>query len=391
MNNKQTLWTPDFIKAFSANLLMFFSFYLLVPVLPFYVIDELGASESVAGLVLSIYTVAALIIRPFSGFLVDTFARKPLYVLCYGLFTAVFAGYIVAATLTAFVVMRILHGMSFGMNSVSGNTIAVDIMPAQLRGKGIGYFGMAANIAMSVGPMVGLFLYTSHSFNAAFLTSLGASMIGFVLTTTITAPKKIVPPVKEVLSLDRFFLLKGVPQVLVLASTSFGYGVVTNYVGLYCSEMGYKEAAGFFFTIVAVGVVVARMLSARAINNGKDISLVYYGVASLILGYSLFGLVHYVMIFYLSALLVGLGYGFTNPATQIMMINLAEHNRRGTANSTYYTAWDLGLGIGIMAGGDMIERFGFNVLFMVCVAMIAAGTVYFKIVAAPHFRKYRLR
>lgn len=391
MNNKQTLWTSDFIKAFSANLLMFFSFYLLVPVLPFYVIDELGASESIAGLVLSIYTVAALVIRPFSGFLVDTFARKPLYVLCYGIFTAVFAGYIVAVTLTAFVVMRILHGMAFGMNSVSGNTIAVDIMPAELRGKGIGYFGMAANIAMSVGPMVGLFLYTSHSFHAAFLTSLGASTIGFVLTTTITTPKKIVPPAKEVLSLDRFFLLKGIPQMFVLASTSFGYGVVTNYVGLYCSQMGYKEAAGFFFTIVAVGVVVARMLSARAINRGKDVSLVYYGVSCLILGYSLFGLVHYVMIFYLSALLVGLGYGFTNPASQIMMINLAEHNRRGTANSTYYTAWDLGLGIGIIAGGSMIERFGFNLLFMICVVMIVAGTIYFKIVAAPHFKKYRLR
>lgn len=391
MSPKQTLWTPDFIRAFASNILMFFAMYSLVPVFPFYVLSELKVTESVAGVLLSVFTIATLAIRPFSGYLVDTFARKPLYVLCYGVFMSLFVSYHFALTLTLFVIMRVLQGAAFGISSVSVNTIAVDILPTQQRGKGIGYFGMGANIAMSIGPMTGLFLYTSYSFHAAFWVSMIASILGFILAMTITAPKKIAQPAKEIMSLDRFFLIKGLPQFVVLATASFGYGVVTNYVGMYCNEMGFRESAGFFFTIVAVGVVAARALSANAINNGKDISLVYRGAASLIVGYSLFVLGHHEVIFYISALMVGLGYGFINPASQLIMINLAEHNRRGTANSTYYTAWDLGLVFGIMAGGNMIERCGFPTLFALCVATVVAGTIYFKLVAAPHFKKHKLR
>lgn len=391
MLQKQTLWTPDFIKAFASNILMFFAMYSLVPIFPFYVISELKVTESIAGVLLSVFTIATLAIRPFSGYLVDTFARKPLYILCYGVFMSLFASYHFALTLTLFVIMRVLQGVAFGISSVSVNTIAVDILPTQQRGKGIGYFGMGANIAMSIGPMAGLFLYTSYSFHAVFWMSMLASVLGFILAMTITAPKKIAQPAKEILSLDRFFLIKGLPQFVVLATASFGYGVVTNYVGMYCSEMGFKEAAGFFFTMVALGVVAARALSANAINNGKDISLVYRGAGCLIVGYSLFVVGHHEIIFYVSALMVGLGYGFINPASQIIMINLAENNRRGTANSTYYTAWDLGLMFGIMAGGSMIERYGFSTLFALCVAAVVLGIIYFRFIAAPYFKKHKLR
>lgn len=96
------LWTRDFIFAFLSNLLIYFSFYLLVPVLPFYVLEELGTSGSMAGVVLSLYTLSALMIRPFSGYMVDTFSRKPLYLVCYTAFATIFAGYLIASTLAFF-------------------------------------------------------------------------------------------------------------------------------------------------------------------------------------------------------------------------------------------------------------------------------------------------
>lgn len=374
-----------------ANLLMFFSFYLLVPVLPFYVMGELGATESVAGVVLSLYTLSALLIRPFSGFMVDTFARKPLYLICYGLFTAVFAGYLVAATLTLFVVMRVVHGLAFGINSVSGSTLAVDIMPSERRGEGIGYFGMASNIAMALGPMTGLFLYHGYSFEIIFLTSFTSSLLGFATILFIRAPRKICPPNKELLSLDRFVLLGGLPQGLVLATAALGYGIMSNYVGLYSQQMNFGGGAGFFFTLQAVGIVGARLLSARHINRGSVARLIYSGALFLTLGYLLFIIGSSIVLFYIAALCLGLGFGYIAPASQAMIINLAPHNRRGTANSTYYTSWDLGLGLGILLGGRLIESLGFVPLFVVCVVAVLVGALIFKWLSAPYYAAHKLR
>ena len=82
-------------------------------------------------------------------------------------FTAIFGGYLIAGTLTLFILFRIIHGVSFGMVTVSGNTIVIDIMPSSRRGEGLGYYGLANNIAMSIGPMFGLFL---HDAGVSFAT-----------------------------------------------------------------------------------------------------------------------------------------------------------------------------------------------------------------------------
>lgn len=173
------LWTRDFILVFISNLMLFGSFYMLLPILPFYLVNNLNTTESVAGIVIALYTISALLIRPFSGFMVDKFARKPLYLICYACFCAVFAGYAVALTLTLFILLRIIHGFAFGMSSVSGNTLAVDIMPSARQGEGIGYFGMATSVAMALGPFLGLWLYGKFSFQIIFIWALATSLIGF--------------------------------------------------------------------------------------------------------------------------------------------------------------------------------------------------------------------
>lgn len=388
---KVKLWTKDLIFAFISNLLMYFSFYLLVPVLPFYVLNDLGATESIAGVVLALFPIASLLVRPFSGYMVDTFSRKPLYIICYAGFSLFFVSYTLTAALTFFIVIRVLHGLSFGLNSVSGNTIAVDVMPSERRAEGIGYFGMASNIAMALGPMVGLMLYQQTSFNVLFMISFAASMIGFFAILPIKLPKRVKPEVKEVISLDRFILVKGIPLMIVMAMVGIGYGVISNYIGVYGHDTGIGGASGFFFTIEAVGILGARILGAKIINQGKFSKLILIGTILVIIGYLFILIQGSVLAFCASALLLGLGFGYFLPAVQNMFINLAEHNRRGTANSTYFCSWDLGISIGIFAGGGMIERFGFTGLFITCITAVVLSIIFFNFVAKPFFQKYRLR
>ncbi|NDV83189.1 MFS transporter [Bacteroides sp. 51] len=392
-NNRPALWTRDFILAFTSNLLLFYSFYMLIPVLPFYVLNNLGAGESQAGVILSLYTIAALVIRPFSGYLVDAFSRKPLYLVCYGFFCVIFAGYVVGTTLFLFIVMRVLHGFAFGISTVSGSTVAVDVMPSERRGEGIGYFGMAANIAMAVGPVAGLWVHKTYGFEALFLAAFCSSLIGFLTITLIKPIRKEHVPAesKPPLSLDRFILLKALPCVALLFIVGLGYGSVLNYIGLYSETASFANSAGAFFVALSAGVILARLLSARYINKGKINQMIYIGTVMLLVAFGLFTICSSAWMLYLIAFLLGAGLGYINPAFQSMLINLARHDQRGTANATYFTFWDLGIGLGTAVGGIIIARLNFEWLYAICGAALVLALIYFATVSAGYFNRNKLR
>ena len=186
---KDRLVTPSYCFILAANFLLYFGFWLLIPVLPFYLSEVFSTSNSTIGIILSCYTVAALCIRPFSGYLLDSFARKPLYLLAYFIFMAMFAGYIIAGSLALFILFRIIHGVSFGMVTVGGNTVVIDIMPSSRRGEGLGYYGLSNNIAMAVGPMSGLFLHDAGmSYTSIFCCSLGSCIAGLICASLVKTP-----------------------------------------------------------------------------------------------------------------------------------------------------------------------------------------------------------
>mgnify|MGYP000034236328 FL=1 len=168
--------------------------------------------KSMIGFILSCYTLAALCIRPFAGYLLDTFARRPLYLVAYFIFTAIFGGYMVATALTLFIALRVVHGFAFGMVTVAGNTILIDILPSSRRGEGIGYYGLANNIAMSFGPMIGLFMQGNFTYDVIFSCSLLSGSLGFIMAYMVKTPYK--QPVKrEPISLDRFSLVRELGRV----------------------------------------------------------------------------------------------------------------------------------------------------------------------------------
>ncbi|MBO4999575.1 MAG: MFS transporter, partial [Bacteroidaceae bacterium] len=266
---KDKLVTPSYLLIIAANFLQFFGFWLLIPILPFYLQEIFGADKTSIGAILSCYTIAALCIRPFSGYLLDSFARKPLYLLAYFLFTAMFGGYLLAGTLTLFIIFRIIHGLSFGMVTVSGNTIVIDIMPSSRRGEGLGYYGLANNMAMSIGPMTGLFMHDAGvGYTLIFGSSLLAGIIGLTCAWLVKTPYK--PSVKkEPISLDRFILLKGIPAGISLLLLSIPYGMTTNYVAMFAKQISITTPTGYFFTLMAIGMAVARLFSGKWVDKGK--------------------------------------------------------------------------------------------------------------------------
>ena len=136
--------------------MIFFSFMIVMPLLPLYLRDTFATDKHVIGIVLSGYTLTALLIRPFSGYIVDSFPRKLVLLVSYFLFFFMFAGYIVATSLTLFAILRTVHGAPMGAVTVANSTVAIDVLPSSRRAEGIGYYGLSNNLATAIAPMVGL-------------------------------------------------------------------------------------------------------------------------------------------------------------------------------------------------------------------------------------------
>lgn len=397
---KDRLVTPSYCFILAANFLLFFGFWQLMPVLPFYLSEAFSAGNSTIGIILSCYTVAALCIRPFSGYFLDSFARKPLYLMAYFIFMGMFAGYIIAGSLTLFILFRIVQGFSFGMVTVGGNTVVIDIMPSSRRGEGLGYYGLANNIAMAVGPMFGLFLHDAGmSYTTIFCCSLGSCMAGFVCANLVKTPYK--PPVKrEPISLDRFILLKGIPAGVSLLLLSIPYGMTTNYVAMYAKQIGISATAGFFFTFMAMGMAISRIFSGKLVDRGKITQVISVGLYLVVFSFFLLsGCVYLIdwnmmlcnIVFFAVALLLGVGFGIMFPAYNSLFVNLAPNSQRGTATSTYLTSWDVGIGIGMLTGGYIAEISTFDKAYLFGACLTILSTLYFNGKVAPHYHKNKLR
>ena len=342
------LWNRNYCKVMTANFTLFFAFYVLTPLLPLYLSEHFGATKDVIGLVLSGYTITALLFRPFSGYMVDSFPRKTVLMISFGLFAIFFAGYLAASTLLLFMIVRTLHGGPFGMLTVANSTAAIDVLPSSRRTEGIGYYGLSNNLAMALAPTIGIFIYQlTGSFEFLFWLALIVACCGWLVDATVELKERPVIQ-KSKLSWDRFFLVRGWLIGLNMIAFGFSFGVLSNYLAIY---EGMVISLVGYFLFIGVGGWIG-----------------YYG----------------------SALLIGLGNGHMWPAFQNMTINVAQNSQRGTANSTILISWDIGMGLGILIGGVVAELLGYGAAFWTVVLVNAAGVACFFLATKAFFLKRNL-
>lgn len=378
-DNKDVLWNANYNKVMTANFTLFFAFYLLTPLLPLYLSETFHATKDLIGIVLSGYTVTALLFRPFSGYVVDSFPRKNVLMVCFFLFFLLFGGYLAAGSFVFFALVRTLHGGPFGALTVANSTVAIDVLPSSRRTEGIGYYGLSNNLAMAIAPSIGVFVYKyTHNFDILFWMAFIIAGLGMLVDSTVKVPQREIIREKKKLSLDRFFLVRGWLLGANIVMFSFCYGVLSNYLAIYSKEiLGITGGTGTYFMLLATGLVVSRIQGSKALRNGKLTQNATQGIFLSCIGYILFVAVPTQVGYYLSALLIGLGNGHLFPAMQNMFINIAGNNERGTANSTLLTSWDFGIGVGVVFGGVIAEHFGYTAAFATVAALHVIGVLLF--------------
>ena len=381
----ERLWNSNYIKVMIANFSLFSAFYLLTPLLPLYLYETFGATKDVIGLVLSGYTITALLFRPFSGYIVDSFPRKTVLMVSFMAFAIFFAGYLAASTLLLFTIVRTLHGGPFGTVTTANATVAIDVLPSSRRNEGIGYYGLSNNLAMAIAPTFAIFVYSqTHNFQLLFWLALLVATFGLIVDSTVKLKHQPADVRPRKLSLDRFFLKRGWLIGVNMVFFGFCFGVLSNYLAIYGKQvMGITGGTGTWFMLCSVGLILSRLQGGKALRKGLLTHNAAEGMVISLVGYTLFIASPNTIGYYGSAILIGLGNGHLWPAFQNMMISMAHHNERGTANSTILISWD----IGILIGGVIAELFGYSAAFWTVAGVNLTGVLLYFLRSQQFFKR----
>ncbi len=393
-NTSEKLWNSNYLKVWTANFLLFFSFMLLTPLFPLYLSETFDADKQMIGIVLSGYTLTALLVRPFSGYIVDSFPRRIVLLISFFLFFLFFIGYPVATTLWIFAIVRTLHGAPFGAATVANSTVAIDVLPASRRAEGIGYYGLSNNVATAISPMIALLIYgMTGNYNLLFIIAILMSGLSFYCNYTLKlAPRPVAETKRPPLSLDRFILLKAWRQGVCMICFAFSYGIIATYIAIYGKEeLGITEGTGLFFFLLSLGLILSRLTGSRSLRKGRIVQNASLGVLVSLVGYFVFAYFHNYWGYYGAALIIGLGNGHMFPAFQNMFLNLASNEQRGTANSSLLVSWDIGFGLGVLIGGMVAEHWNYHAAFWLMWAANAFGVLFYFLQAKSYFLAHKLR
>jgi MFS family permease len=357
---KARLWTKDFILIALANFTLFVSFQMLLPTLPAYA-ATLGGSELAAGLIIGIFTFSAVAIRPLAGFFMDQRGRKGVLVAGFLIFVVCVFLYNFAYLIVLLLLLRVVHGLGWGMVTTATGTVAADVIPHARRGEGLGYYGMSAVLSMAFAPPLGVYIMESLGFNHLFIVSAILAMAALALALGIN----YVPVVKdEQLQVKpAIFEPSSFRTSSVLFFLTFIYGGIITFIVLFAQSLGIGNYS-LFFTVYAAVLFIARPIAGRLSDQrGADV-VVIPGLILATVGIIMLGLAQGLAYFLISAVFIGLGFGSAQPSLQALTIKLAPPERRGAANATFFSSFDLGIGFGAITLGAVSTLVGYAGMYL---------------------------
>jgi len=386
MNEK--IWTKNFVFLILSNFLMYITYYAILSALPVYLVSDLHASKMQVGVVVGAYTLASVLVRPFSGFALDKFGRRTIFISALIIYSMLFAGYLVALTITSIIFLRFAQGLTWGFTTVSGSTIAIDNIPSSKRGEGIGYFALSTTLGMSVGPIIGLFICHQWGYVTMFVSGCFISFASLVCAYAVHLRKRFLVGKRIQLRWNSLFEKSSIRLSINVFITMIAYGGLLSFIALYGREIGIQNSS-LYFLIFSVGIGAARLTAGKEFDKKGPRRILTVCLILLIIGFPVLALAKNSLLFYLSAIIIGFGNGVIFPTFQSMVNNLADSMHRGVANSTLYTAVDIGMGFGMILAGLIAQHISISAIFWISSLVCFTGLIFFRCLVLKYYESHQ--
>ncbi|MFQ6105716.1 MAG: MFS transporter [Candidatus Hydrothermarchaeaceae archaeon] len=356
------LITKDYILTSLFSFTTFTSFYFLLATLPLYILT-IGGSESEIGLIIGIFTISAVIFRLFLGREADVRGKKKILVLSSLMFLIAMFIYSLTSSVAELLALRLFHGVAWAGVTTSAGAIIADLVPEKRRGEGMGYYGMFANLAMGFGPALGMAIANIYGFNSMFFSASAIAVLALLISLSIKGSYKS----GRIKSAEASMLSRGAlfPSTVMLLVT-MTYGSIVSFLPLHARSVGI-ENPGIFFTPYAVVLLITRPIAGKLSDKyGRRLviipGIILMGLGMLALSYTLT-----LSILLLVALLYGMGFGSVQPTLMALTVDRVRPERRGAAMGTFSSAFDLGIAIGSIFLGVVLQVTSFKIMY-ICAA-----------------------
>lgn len=385
----QKLWNKDYINLIVINVFTYMGFYLVTPILSVYAMD-MGASLTVAGLIVGLFALTALFICPFGGVLTDRTNKK--YIMIIGTFINAISifGYSIAPNLGILIFFRMIHGASFSITGATALAWATDFIPDSRLGEGIGYLGIAQIFATAFGPELGIEASGRYGIPKTFLLAAGLLLFSAVCMLFVTNEQKgflkKTTEKREKLHFKDIIAFEILPLSLIGGLFSMGNGLVSSFL-VDLGQVRHISGVGLYFTVNAVFLLITRPLSGK-IYDKKGLSVILYpGLIFSTIEALLLGHAYAIWMIIIAAIVKAFGQGIAQPALHAESFRKIGSNRRGVASSTFYIGASVGQGFGPLIGGGIASTFGYEGMFHFSAVMLICGMIGYYFYSVRAFAK----
>lgn len=359
--NKQQIFTPSFLFLFISNFLIFIGFEMLLPILPAYLVS-LNANPMQVGLVTTVFTIGAIIIRPFIGYYLIDHKRKNLAIGASVTLLIITMLYPFLNSIWFFLLLRLVHGMAWGVSTTANSTMAVDSIPKARLGEGMGYFSISTTVGAIVAPSLGILIYHSFSFHtliwsSALLCVLAVIVLPFVHSVApIQYEKQPFRFMEAILEKDVWF------QALLTVVTTLGFGAIITFLVLYGEQKGLDHIF-LFFLINAIVSTLLRPFTGKWFDKNGPWSII---ILSAMLGFLSLIVLSFTTnngSLIIAAILFGAGYGTVMPCLQTWTVQKVSEAKSGAANATFLSSFDVGIGMSAFVLGILAKWISLEMIF----------------------------
>ena len=378
--NTDRLWSPAFINYGVSSGIFYMTQYVLVAALPIILTSELGGSALDAGLAMTYFQIGTILCRPFAGRLIDGLDKRVILLISSALFFVIMGLFNLTTSLQTIFVLRGLHGAIFALGTTVMAALAVVVLPASRKGEGINMFAVFSNIAMVLGPAVGLYALQAYGSSALYMFLTIMTALAFILSNVIRLPKELAKPKQKKSkgwSISQFIEKRSLPWALMGLFIGFTYSGVLVFIPIELNSMGAGVWGSVFFAIFALMIIISRPLVGKVYARYGSRFVIYPGVGLFIVGLAILGVVSTPVGIICTAPLLGLGYGAAQPAFQALAVQSAPIERAGVSTATYFLALDIAVGAGSVILALIANALGYQYLYqIISLIMIIALALY---------------
>lgn len=375
----KSLWNTSYIFLILVSLITAMGFNMVYVIISKYAMG-FTSSLSIAGVISGIFSIAALVIRPFAGMTVDTVNKKSLFIIANVIIGISVVGYALSYNVSMLLFFRIMHGVAFGVSSTVNIALVTNYIPKERMGEGLGYYGLGQVVAQVISPNLGVYIEGKYGFQFLFLIVASLSFLGAAMLTRLSYQKRSKPngKVKVKITLNTLVAREVIAYAAVGGMFSFGNGIVSSFLILLGQERNISKIS-LFFSVGAVVLFILRLFVGRIVDRQGLNLVVNISLAVSAVSMALIGFAPVLSILLVASVLKSIGQGAGQISLQTECIKRVDSARVGVATSTFYIGADIGQGVGPMIGGAISNCFNYTVLFMVCAALMMIAMVFYNI------------